>query len=68
MLVLEGGSIRGTIGGGSVENAAIQKSLSMLVSGETFAVEEYILSDAEGATLGMVCGGNIKVMFERIVD
>jgi xanthine dehydrogenase accessory factor len=66
MLVLEGGSIRGTIGGGSVENAAIQKSLSMLASGETFAVEEYILSDAEGATLGMVCGGNIKVMFEQV--
>lgn len=68
MLVLQNGSIRGTIGGGSVEYAAIQKGLSMLHSGELFAVEEYILSDTEGATLGMICGGNIKVMFEQIIE
>ena len=67
MLVLKDGSIRGTIGGGSVEYAAIQKGLSMLHSGELFAVEDYILSDAEGATLGMICGGNIKVMFEQVI-
>ena len=67
MLVKEDGSIRGTIGGGSVEFAAIRKSQAMLVTGENFAVEEYILSDAEGATLGMVCGGIIKVVFERVV-
>lgn len=68
MLVLKDGSIRGTIGGGSVEYAAIQKGLSMLHSGERFAVEDYILSDTEGATLGMICGGNIKVMFEQVVE
>jgi len=67
MLVLKDGTIRGTIGGGSVEYAAIQKSLTMLQSGEDFSVEEYILSDTEGATLGMVCGGNIKVMFEQVI-
>ncbi len=66
MLVKEDGSIRGTIGGGSVEYAAICKSQAMLAAGEDFAVEEYILSDAEGATLGMVCGGIIKVVFERV--
>ncbi len=66
MLVKGDGSIRGTIGGGSVEFAAIQKSQAMLTTGESFAVEEYILSDAEGATLGMVCGGIIKVLFERV--
>jgi xanthine dehydrogenase accessory factor len=67
MLVLGDGTIRGTIGGGSVEYAAIQRSQTMLQAGENFAVEEYILSDAEGATLGMVCGGNIKVMFEQAI-
>ncbi|MDF2905706.1 MAG: xanthine dehydrogenase [Herbinix sp.] len=67
MLVMEDGSIRGTIGGGSVEHAAILKGQVMLAAGEVFAVEEYILSDAEGATLGMVCGGFIKVAFERVI-
>lgn len=67
MLVKEDGSIRGTIGGGSVEFAAIRRSQAMLAAGEDFAVEEYILSDAEGATLGMVCGGFIKVVFERVI-
>lgn len=67
MLVKEDGSIRGTIGGGSVEYAAIVKSQAMLSAGEDFAVEEYILSDVEGATLGMVCGGLIKVVFERVI-
>ena len=66
MLVKEDGSIRGTIGGGSVEFAAIQKSQAMLRADESFALEEYILSDTEGATLGMVCGGIIKVIFERV--
>lgn len=66
MLVKEDGSIRGTIGGGSVEFAAIQKSQAMLRTDESFALEEYILSDTEGATLGMVCGGIIKVIFERV--
>lgn len=68
MLVKEDGSIRGTIGGGSVEFAAIRRSQAMLGTGEMFAVEEYILSDAEGATLGMVCGGIIKVVFERVCE
>lgn len=68
MLVKVDGSIRGTIGGGSVENAAIQKSKAMLSTGENFAVEKYILSDVEGATLGMVCGGLIKVVFERVIS
>jgi xanthine dehydrogenase accessory factor len=67
MLVKADGSIRGTIGGGSVEFAAIQKSQAMLAAGESFAVEEYILTDKEGATLGMVCGGIIKVVFEKVV-
>jgi xanthine dehydrogenase accessory factor len=66
MLVKVDGSIRGTIGGGSVEFASIQKSQAMLTTGESFAVEEYILTDTEGATLGMVCGGIIKVVFERV--
>ncbi len=68
MLVKEDGSIRGTIGGGSVEFASIQKGQAMLAAGEVFAVEEYILTDTEGATLGMVCGGIIKVVFERVYE
>ena len=31
-----------------------------------FLIKDYDLSNAKAATLGMVCGGKVKVMFERL--
>lgn len=65
MLVLEDGSFVGTIGGGSVENAAYTKALE-LIKLEKSSIEIYDLSNSNAAKLGMACGGQIKVLFEYI--
>lgn len=66
MLVYPDGHICGTVGGGAVEFAAIEKSQRMLTQADDFAVERYDLSDSAAATLGMICGGKVCVIFERI--
>ncbi len=63
MVVNSDGSICGTIGGGSVEFAAIERAERLT---ENFALEEYDLSNSQAAGLGMVCGGRVKVMFELL--
>ncbi len=63
MGVFPGGVICGTIGGGAVEAAAIDYAKGMK---EDFALQEYNLSNEAAAGLGMVCGGQVKVMFERL--
>lgn len=63
MVVYEDGTICGTIGGGNVEFAAISRAKTMT---EDFALEVYDLGNSQAADLGMVCGGRIEVMFERL--
>lgn len=65
MLVFEDGDFMGTIGGGSVENAAYEKALD-LIKKQKSCVEIYDLSNSKAATLGMACGGKITVLFEYI--
>lgn len=65
MFVTEDGQY-GTIGGGALENACILHGRQMLKEDKTFELEEYHLSNTEGAKLGMVCGGNVKVWFEKV--
>lgn len=60
----DGGSI-GTIGGGAVE-AAVIRDAAALCGGEVSRVADYDLSNSQAATLGMVCGGHIKVLLEPI--
>lgn len=66
MIVYPDGLICGTVGGGAIEFAAIEKSRKMLAAEEAFAAERYDLSDTSAANLGMICGGNVFVLFERI--
>ncbi len=66
MLVVPERLAAGTIGGGAVEHAALRKAWAMLAAGQDFAVESYDLSDAASATLGMICGGQVRILFERI--
>lgn len=65
MLIKEDGSFKGTVGGGSVENAVYLKSLELIQS-RSSDVESYNLSNSDASTLGMVCGGKVKVVFEYI--
>ncbi|MGN0399372.1 MAG: XdhC family protein [Blautia sp.] len=65
MIVCRDGRIYGTIGGGSVEYAAIQEAKGF-DDPSGFAVKEYDLTNSKAATLGMVCGGHVKVLFEKL--
>ncbi|MGB4589456.1 MAG: XdhC family protein [Clostridiaceae bacterium] len=60
MILKEDGTILGSIGGGNVEYQALLEMGSL----QETALREYVLSDKEGASLGMICGGNIKVLLE----
>lgn len=65
MVVCRDGSIYGTIGGGPIEFAAIKEAKNFSdTSG--FSIREYDLSNSKAATLGMVCGGSVKVLFEKL--
>jgi xanthine dehydrogenase accessory factor len=61
MLVYQDGSIKGTIGGGSVEFQAIQDALKLICSGTPF-VKHFHLED----DLKMHCGGTMEIYFEPI--
>lgn len=65
MLIYKNGDFIGTVGGGSVENAAYEKALE-LIEAKKSVVEEYDLSNSASAKLGMACGGTVKVLFEFI--
>ncbi len=62
MWVPYGGKPVGTIGGGSVEYRAIQDAAR--VNGVT--IQEYDLSSADSSKLGMICGGQVEVLFETM--
>ena len=65
MLVYKNKEFIGTVGGGSVENAAYKKALELIENKESL-VEKYDLSNSSASKLGMACGGTVKVLFEFI--
>lgn len=66
MLVLEDGSIRGTIGGGIMEYKLIEMALECLKQGEARLVEINMTND-QAASIGMICGGIIEVFIQPVV-
>jgi xanthine dehydrogenase accessory factor len=64
MLVDLDGPLAGSVGGGAVEHAAILAAQEMLRVGPEIDLVDYELSDREGASLGMICGGQLRVLFE----
>ena len=69
MLVNEKGEIYGTVGGGAVEYTVIQEAENFLrenTGEDLFEIREYNLSNEGAASLGMICGGHIKVLLEKL--
>ncbi len=64
MFVASDGKLYGTIGGGAIENRSIEIARKMLVDGTSYHLEQFTL-DAS-SDLGMICGGNAKVIFSLI--
>lgn len=66
MLVTADGIV-GSVGGGAIEAASITRATELLDAGAPAVdVADYVLSNAQGAELGMICGGQVKVLFERL--
>lgn len=61
MLVFHDGSIKGTIGGGSIEYQVIQDALKIISCGEPFTKRFHLEED-----LKMHCGGSMEIYFEPI--
>ncbi len=65
MIVGEEGRILGTIGGGMLEYRSTQEAQKDLAEGKG-QLRQYRLTKQEVAGLGMVCGGNVDVLFTYI--
>ncbi|MDR0568232.1 MAG: XdhC family protein [Spirochaetaceae bacterium] len=65
ILIIGAGEVRGSIGGGPVEYAAIQYARGLLRQGRS-ARKTYRLYPNSGEELGMLCGGDVDVFFHFI--
>jgi xanthine dehydrogenase accessory factor len=65
MLLCADGGLRGTVGGGSLEGACINKAKD-LFAGDASAETRFDLSATEAASQGMLCGGQVSVLLHRI--
>ncbi len=65
MLVREDGSFRGTVGGGPLEARAIELARETL-SSQQARLLEFVLTDADAAGLGMICGGEGVLLIEPV--
>ncbi|MEG1844587.1 MAG: xanthine dehydrogenase accessory protein XdhC [Clostridia bacterium] len=63
MLVTQGAQL-GTIGGGAIEHAAVVRAREM--AGAKCAVARYNLAPGDAAELGMVCGGDVLLLFHPL--
>jgi xanthine dehydrogenase accessory factor len=61
MLVLPGGELRGTIGGGAIEAAVIEQAHEALAEGRARLFKAHLTRD-----LAMCCGGRMEIFIEPI--
>ena len=66
MLVGQEGYIAGTIGGGMLEYKATEQAQADLET-QTSTLRQYRLTKEEVAGLGMVCGGDVDVLFKVVM-
>ncbi len=67
MLVGRDGIICGTIGGGAVEYEAVKRAVAMVEQPDvSIDIVNYQVNNQSAASLGMWCGGQVEVLFERL--
>ncbi|MFJ4650152.1 XdhC family protein [Nocardia sp. NPDC088792] len=65
MLVTADGEVIGSLSGGCVE-AAVLDSADCVLLGGVAVLEQFGLTDDEGFTVGLSCGGEMEIFIERI--
>lgn len=66
MLVLTDGTLVGSVGGGSVEGTCHAEARKLLANGHTYKEVKCDLSAAAAAEEGMVCGGAVCVLLQKV--
>ena len=66
MIVFKTGETVGTIGGGQGEFLAVKKAMELLKKSDCFLIEKYNMDNKTAASEGMICGGEITVLFEKM--
>ena len=55
----------GSISGGCVEGAVVQEALHVMKTGQTTIVD-YGISDDEAWSVGLACGGQVKILIQPV--
>lgn len=67
MIITDEGLKAGSIGGGAIERMVIERGQELLTQPSFGSlVQEFVLSDMDGASIGMICGGCVTVLLEEI--
>lgn len=69
LAITKNGSLIGTVGGGAVEAVVIQNCKKILLDDtQTAALFEHDLSNDNASNLGMICGGNVKIIINKFIS
>lgn len=66
MMVTVNGTLHGTIGGGAVEGQCHKAARELFDTEETYRIADFSMTANDAADAGMVCGGAISVLLQRI--
>jgi xanthine dehydrogenase accessory factor len=65
--VREDGAFQGSVSGGCVESAIIEAALATIADGQNRELE-FGVTDAQAWSVGLACGGRIRIFVEAIVE
>lgn len=65
MAVNDDGEVTGSVSGGCVEGAVVSTSLEVLTSGQP-QICTFSYSDDEAFSVGLTCGGTVRIFIEAI--
>jgi xanthine dehydrogenase accessory factor len=66
MAVNDDGEVAGSVSGGCVEGAVVEASLEILAGTRERGVITFGYSDDEAFSVGLTCGGTIRVLVEAL--
>jgi xanthine dehydrogenase accessory factor len=69
MVVFPDRSIQGTIGGGKLESEVIDLAIEFMLPGpgdDQFFLRDFHFSGTDAASMDMICGGAVCILFEKI--
>lgn len=65
MAVTEDGEVAGSVSGGCVEGAVVEEAMAVLRNGAPKLVT-FGYSDEEAFSVGLTCGGTIRIFIEQM--